>query len=222
MNSLKEQIISANKTYREGSPIIDDQTYDDLLEELESQMGMIEFECFKQTLTESKGTVKLEFVLGSLTKLKAENEGDLEKFIKKENIKELFVSEKLDGASVLCVYNNGTLIECSSRGDGSEGQSWLDKASHFLPTKIDYKEELHLRGELTLTNNDHVTLGYTNKRSGVCGILNSKTIEPHKLKYVTPFFYQILNSTDTIEDQFKVIFSIGFKTPRFKILSIES
>jgi DNA ligase (NAD+) len=157
----KEQIIEWNKAYRQGNPIVSDEEYDLALEELKTTLGWFEYEDFIVTLTEGTddtGTVKLAYVIGSLAKIKADKPEQLDKFITKNSITELFISEKLDGASMVTVYKDGELVMCSSRGNGSEGTDWTDKAHHFMPNSIPYKGTLELRGEVTLTNDDHIKL----------------------------------------------------------------
>ena len=75
---IKQKVIEANKAYRAGAPIMDDQSYDDLLESLKTSMSEDEYEAFVSTLNEGSieknidGKVKHPFILGSMTKIKAE------------------------------------------------------------------------------------------------------------------------------------------------------
>lgn len=213
MNSLKEQIISANNAYRTGDPIITDQQYDDLLDLLEEEMNFIEFEVFKQTLTESKGTIKLDYVLGSLTKYKYEEPENLYKWIKKNNIKSIFASLKVDGCSFNASWRNGKLVMCSSRGDGETGTDWTEKVKYILPCVIDFKQDLDIRGEFTLTNDSHVTLGFKNRRNGTVGIMNEDRIVPEKLKHVKAICYEVLSGTMNIQEQFAFLNKNMFETP---------
>ena len=67
---IKQKVIEANKAYRAGTPIMDDQSYDDLLESLRASMSEEEYEAFVSTLNEGSieknidGKVKHPFTLG--------------------------------------------------------------------------------------------------------------------------------------------------------------
>jgi DNA ligase (NAD+) len=217
MNLLKEQIKKANEAYRTGDPLISDNEYDLLLEKLEDEMGFIEFEEFKQTLTEKNGTIKLDYVLGSLKKFKFEEPEELYKWIKAQRITSIFASLKVDGCSFNASWRNGILVMCSSRGDGDTGTNWTDKAKYILPTVIDFKQDLDIRGEFTLTDDSHIQLGYKNRRNGTVGIMNKDEIEPHKLKHVKAICYEVLSGNMDIEDQFLFLSDKNFEVPRFFI-----
>jgi len=137
------------------------------------------------------------------------------------NVANLFVSQKIDGVSTVCTYENGQLISMISRGDGYDSTDWTDKIEHInIPKTISFTDKLIIRGELTLTNTDHITLGFKTRRSGVAGIMNSKEIEPHKLSCVHAYFYEVLSHKWFIDKQFEFLQSQTFNTPEFKILSI--
>ena len=72
INELKRQIIAANKAYRDGRPVMSDQAFDDLCEELFNAIPQNEYDAFRNSLNEGKGKVKHPFVMGSLDKLKRE------------------------------------------------------------------------------------------------------------------------------------------------------
>ena len=213
MNELKAQIKKANDAYRVGNPIISDEEYDILLSKLEDQTGFVEFEDFKATLTESTGTVKLNYVLGSLSKFKYEESDLLDKWMVKHKLKSIFASLKIDGCSFNASWRKGILVMCSSRGDGDTGTDWTEKAKHILPVTIPYLDDLDIRGEFTLCDDSHVILGYKNRRNGTVGIMNKDIIEPEKLKYVKAICYEVLSGDMNIYEQFKFLHKEGFITP---------
>jgi DNA ligase (NAD+) len=217
IESLKQEIIKANKAYRTGNPIISDEEYDILLSKLDCLMGFIAFDDFLISLTEEKGTIKLDYVLGSLTKLKYEEPENLYKWINKNKIKKVFASLKVDGCSFNASYRNGMLVMCSSRGDGETGTDWTEKSKYILPTVISYAADLDIRGEFTLTDDSHVILGGKNRRNSTVGIMNEKLVVPSKLKYVKGICYEVLSGTMEIEEQFSMLKEIGFITPEFII-----
>ncbi len=214
--NLKEQIIKANQAYRSGSPIIDDQEYDLLLSKLEKEMDFISLEEFKQSLTETSGDFQHDYVIGSLNKVKY-GEGDLQKWLKKQNASRYIASEKLDGCSFVAYYKKGLFVSMSSRGDGSEGTDWTDKGKFILPKIISYKGDLDIRGELILNN--HETLGMKNRRNGISGLMGRDDFNPDDLKNITPYVYQVLNYDWTMLKQFEFLNDNSFKTPDYKIFS---
>lgn len=220
VDSLKQQVLNANNAYRTGNPIISDEEYDTLLTKLEAEMNFIEFEDFKTTLTEESGTIKLDYVLGSLTKIKYEESDNLYKWISKNKIKSLFASLKVDGCSFNASWRNGQLVMCSSRGDGETGTDWTEKSKYILPTVISYKADLDIRGEFSLTDDSHTKLGFKNRRNGTVGIMNEKEVVPAKLKHVKAICYEVLSGTMEIEEQFSMLTEIGFTTPEKIIFPI--
>lgn len=218
IQDIKSQIVKANHAYRIGSPIISDEEYDSLIEELEAELDFIEFASFKQTLTESKGTVANSYVLGSLTKIKYEDFEELYKWIKEHNIKRLFVSDKIDGCSFYAEYRGGKLTLLSSRGDGAEGTDWTDKAPYInIPQTIDYSGDLDIRGEVTLHQNGVDALGFKNKRNGTSGVMNTKDLEPNRLKYIHAYAYEVLSGELSIAAQFSLLEKLGFHTAHYLV-----
>lgn len=209
---LSQHIINANNAYRTGFPIMSDAEYDVLLAKLEDEMNFIEFETFKQTLTEVSGEIRHPYIIGSLNKLKY-GESELEKWLAKYPTNFLFVSEKIDGCSFVADYENGELVMCASRGDGYTGSDWLNKAIHILPKNINCKKKLSIRGEFTLTGDSYVKLGMKNLRNGTIGVMGNDTINPTNLGMIKPFVYEILNSSLCIKSQFELIQELGFVTP---------
>lgn len=219
MNMLIEKIKIANEYYRKGNPVISDEEYDSLITVLKKQMPYEEYCEFIKTLTESTGenSSQHEFVIGSLSKIKHEEPESFYKWLEENKIKELFVSEKIDGCSFTAEYVNGLLVSVMSRGDGAEGTDWTDKAKQIpsLSNVIDTKDKVQIRGEFTLVGGSHLVLGYKNKRNGTVGIMNSKTPDANSLSKVEAYVYQILNSEESIENQFHTLKMYGFSTPNF-------
>jgi DNA ligase (NAD+) len=163
-------------------------------------------------MTELKGEVKHLNIIGSLNKFKY-GEGELLKWLRKNHISKIFISEKIDGCSFVAEYDNGNLINGSTRGDGYDGQDITEKLRLILPQNIKNKKYMYIRGEITLTGDDHLILGMKNKRNGTAGLLNDKETNPDKLKYLKAYVYQIMNSDKGIKDQFDYIFHSEFDYP---------
>lgn len=213
LEHLKNRISEYNDKYRKGNPIISDAEYDILLSNIQCNLSEEEFLEFKKSLTEEKGNVFLNYIVGSLTKFKYEESDELYKWIKKQNIKTLFGSEKIDGCSFVASYRCGNLILCSSRGDGQEGTDWTEKAKFILPARIPSDVHLDIRGEFTLEKDTFEKLGFKNKRNGTVGIMNSKEMHD-ATNLVQAYVYEVMNMEYGIKHQFDYIRNCGFKAPK--------
>lgn len=222
--NIREQIVEANKAYRMGAPIMDDQSYDDLLESLKSEMGEDEYEAFVSNLNEGAvetnvdGKVKHPFILGSLEKIKYEEPEVVKKWIK-ENIKTaMSVSAKVDGISSRAQYVNGKLVSLTTRGDGYFGMDITSKAKYIkgLPSKLPSNFTGDIRGELVILKNDFETMKdkYANPRNACAGIMNrkdgDKKFNENELRCVSFIPYTILGNQYTKEEQFGFLEDSGF------------
>ena len=227
LNDIKKKIVEANKAYREGQSFITDQEYDDLLESLKTEMSEEEYEEFVSTLNEGSieknvdGKVKHPFILGSLTKLKAEEPEVVLKWIK-DNIKNMLsVSAKVDGISSRAEYKNGKLVSLTTRGDGLAGMDITSKAKYIkhLPKVLtnghgDFTG--NIRGELVIMCEDFESIKdkYANARNAVAGIMNrkdgDKKFNEFEARLVSFVPYTILGHDYTKSEQFAFLEDAGF------------
>ena len=137
--------------YNENSPSVEDAVYDrlfDELAELEKETGIV----LSNSPTQTVGYKAVSFLekvkhpipLLSLGKTKSVK--DLITFLKK---KDALLMLKLDGLTVKLVYEDGKLIEGSTRGDGDEGEIITHNVPAFrnVPLTIPYKKRLVITGE---------------------------------------------------------------------------
>jgi DNA ligase (NAD+) len=222
LNEKMEFARKYNKSYRTGNELVSDPEYDILLSEIQKEMyddiaGNIPFMEFTHSLMEETGDVKSNYVLGSLTKIKFEDHEDLYKWIKKENINSLFISEKLDGCSYEANYRYGEYVSCASKGDSIEGSDWTEKGRIILPQTIANKEPIFdIRGEFSLIGDTYKELGYKTRRAGTVGIMNRDEVSD-EVKYIQAFAYQILSSDADITSQFYDLSDYGFIVPQYTI-----
>lgn len=222
--NLKEQIVAANVAYRKGAPIMTDQEYDDLLDSLKPTMSEDEYEEFVSSLNEGAveqnvdGKVKHPFILGSLSKLKAEEPEIVKKWIK-ENIKTaMSVSAKVDGISSRAQYANGRLVSLTTRGDGYLGMDITSKAKYIkgLPKELKQNFNGSIRGELVILKNDFELMKdkYANPRNACAGIMNrkdgDKKFNENELRCITFVPYTILGDGFDKETQFRILENLGF------------
>lgn len=137
--------------YNENSPSVTDAVYDHLYDELaklEKETGIILSSSPTQTVgyavVGSLPTVHHSIPLLSLDKTKSIEE--LVTFLKNHTA---LLMLKLDGLTVKLVYEDGILIEGSTRGDGDVGEIITHNLPAFrnVPKTIPYKKRLVVTGE---------------------------------------------------------------------------
>jgi len=118
---------------------------------------------------------------------------------------------KLDGASVEVIYKNGEFVQAITRGDGKVGEDVTEniRTIKSVPLKIDYKEDLIVRGEvviyrkdLEIVNKQRIIEGedpFANPRNAASGslrLLDSREVAKRPLRV---FFYNVVG--DNIFDE---------------------
>ena len=224
-NIIKDKVIEANAAYRVGSPILSDQEYDDLLESLKPTMSEDEYEEFISSLNEGvverniDGKIKHPFILGSLSKIKAEEPEEVKKWIGANIKSAMSISAKVDGISFRCEYRNGKLVLAATRGDGYYGVNSTSKVKHVkgIPTTLPNGFTGNIRGELVCFKEDfeRVKDKYANPRNFVAGAVNrkdgDKKFNAEELGLITFVPYTILGHDYTKVEQFKMLKEMGFR-----------
>ncbi len=200
-----------------------DCKYDELLE-LEAEIGVI----FPNSPSQNVGfqvikglkTVKHNIPLLSLDKSKDIH--DIEKFKNKGNS---LLGDKLDGLTIKIVYENGCLIEGSTRGDGDEGYDVTHNVRHIknIPNKISYKDRLVIAGEAASSyqnfnrvNAERENNGeeaFTHPRmlaSGSMKQLDSEVFKSRGIEFIAFAILEGLEEIDSKHDTFKEIKKLGF------------
>ena len=144
--------------YNENAPEISDAEFDKLFDELamlEKEMGLILSDSPTQNVgapvVSALAVVQHDTPLLSLDKTKVPDE--IIKFIGDHNT---LLMLKLDGLTVNLKYNNGELIQASTRGNGHEGEDITHNTRVFLgvPLQIPHKGYLSLTGEAYILSDD--------------------------------------------------------------------
>ena len=144
--------------YNQDAPLVSDAEYDrlfDELKELEEQTGFILSNSPTQTVgyypVSELAKVTHPTPLLSLEKTKLISE--LLDFMKGQEV--LFML-KLDGLTTKLIYEDGKLIQASTRGDGEVGEDITHNIPAFLnvPLTIPHKERLVITGESFIPTND--------------------------------------------------------------------
>jgi len=191
---LEKQIREANDAYRSGNPIMSDQEYDHLLDQL--HVYSPKNELFSKGVIESTPTDrkrKLPIQMYSLDKTKDIDE--LKSWIKLKKLPndiEVVITPKYDGIS-LCVHELNN--QCWTRGDGEIGQL---SNEHYKLIKhmsdeeyiLTQKDSVYTFGEGIISKKDFEQFKdeYSAARNLVAGLFNKK--EPtDKLKSVNYIRY---------------------------------
>ena len=182
--------------YEKNNPIISDQQYDTLKKKIIDLESENKFLKNKESPTQSvgfkpsKNFQKIKHKVPMLSLGNAFNEEDLKNFEKKiinflsledSSIIEYSAEPKIDGISASLIYVKGKFIKGLSRGDGSEGEDITKnlktiKDIPILITKKNFPEEIDIRGEVFIENNDFKKINdkFANPRNAASGSLRQK------------------------------------------------
>ena len=223
---LKAEITRLNAPYRQGTPLATDDFYDALVDELEALIPIDEFEAFLRTLTEETGDMKHDRIVGSLRKFKYGVLAPLERWLKRYITNRLLCQPKIDGMTFMAKYLEGRLHTGSTKGDGEYGEAITDKLLHILPEFIPSKKAIEVRGELTLTGDDHITLGFKNRRNGTVGLVRRDEINPSEIVYCKAFAFEYRELDAEIgeglgrAEQLDMLASLGFTVAQHTMLDV--
>lgn len=144
--------------YNLAAPSVPDAVYDHLfdeLQELEKQMGIILSNSPTQTVgaapVSSLKKVKHTIPLLSLDKTK-----QMEELLEMARKSVSLLMLKLDGLTVKLCYEDGRLVEASTRGDGETGEMITHNIPTFynVPVSIPHKDRLVVTGEGIIHQDD--------------------------------------------------------------------
>jgi len=171
--TLIEKLSNANKCYRDGNPIMSDEDYDKLSEQLPEDH-------WYRNIVESETINSDTFVhpIPMLSTQKAKTDEEINKWIAKvkryyNGIINIRITAKLDGMAAK-FYKTGELV---TRGNGNKGNI---VTSAFSKGVINTTDEFGL-GELVMEKQyfeDNLKDDFSHPRSVVVGIVMSDTVNP--------------------------------------------
>lgn len=179
IEKIINKLTEANKTYREGNPIISDYDYDQLLETLLEYDP--ENEYFNKVgieIVDDGRKRKLEYPMASMNKVKTID--DIRNWIRLKGIdskSEIICTPKYDGLSFLVNEINST---ATTRGDGEYGQK-SDDHYKFIQNHLKLEDNpfTHTYGEVVMPKKTFInkySYEFKNPRNLVAGLLNAKDI----------------------------------------------
>lgn len=203
-----------DRYYNSESPLIPDSQYDIFYEALLEKTPE-EKKKVGTRVREKNIKVTLPYWMGSLDKKK--DQKTIDRWLSKlDKPVDFFISEKLDGLSLLLEYKGGE-AKLYTRGDGKIGSDVTHLYQYLnLPLKnLDKKDEYFIRGELIVSkeNYEKYQKEYDNPRQMVSGIVNAHSIKKG-IEVVDFVAYQIMNSKVNISKQFQELQRLGFKIPQ--------
>jgi DNA ligase (NAD+) len=162
--------------HRQGLALVADELYDQSRERLNQLQQCFAVGSSPSPLASARGPVPHPVPHTGVDKL-ADRQAVARWLAGKTGV---WVQPKVDGVAVSLTYQQGRLVQLTSRGDGVHGHDWsrhipqLGAITRQLPMSID----LHLQGELYLRLNEHVQAkaGSANARGTVAGLLARKQL----------------------------------------------
>ena len=207
--------------YNTGKAILTDQVYDiirDILHERSPNNKVL-----KQigAPIQDKEKVKLPYWMGSMDKIKS-NTGKIIKWTQKYD-GPYFISEKLDGISALLVYDVNSQPKLYTRGNGEYGQNITQLLRYIKVPNIRINKSMAIRGELIIPKKVFETKyakDFSNARSMVSGIANSKRINVSICKDVELVVYEIIHPYGYLpSQQFELLSKYKFRVAQHQMLT---
>lgn len=239
-NRIKELISILNKAskayYQQDKEIISDFEYDKLYDELielENKTGII----YSNSPTQNVGYE----ILSNLKKIKHET-----KMLSLDKTKEIpalesflsnndgILSYKMDGLTVVLTYNNGSLVQAVTRGNGEVGEDITHNAKFFknIPLKINFTSELIIRGEAVISFEDFNKINenlppeeqYKNPRNLCSGTVRQLNSEISASRNVNCIIFSLVKAdgvefNDKKSNQFDFLEKLGFECVERKLVS---
>ena len=228
----------SNLYYNESTNEIEDYEYDLLfreLEALEKEYPLLKSDNSPTLKVGShilKEFEKFEHPIAMYSLSNVMNEEEFTDFHNKmtrdtkvENL-EYTVENKFDGLAIELIYEDGSLIVGSTRGDGTIGENVTNNILVIdnIPKKINEKKRLIIRGEALITKKDfnamnasrieNDELPFANPRNAASGGLRQLDSRESKKRCLKFFAYQIANYEDfdlkTEKSIIEFLSSLGF------------
>ena len=224
----------AHNYYTLDKPTIDDATYDQLYHELklleQQNPDLVQMNSPTQRVGDRINRlftpVVREVPMLSLDNIF--NVAELVEWLKAFDTNTNFTVEpKYDGLAISLKYEEGVLVQASTRGDGVIGEDVTEnviKLCKGIPRVIQDHTTLEVRGEVVITQEDFLKINevrekpFANQRNGAAGSLRTKEVDA-PFKYLTFYPYDLVGIEMTSQyfdfDNWRKANSFGIKLDRF-------
>ena len=204
--------------YNRAESIVSDSEYDRMFDELkalETDTGIV----LSNSPTTTVGydvKSKLKKVSHDIPLLSLDKTKDVNELVKFMGNQKCLLMYKYDGLTVELIYNNGMLIQASTRGDGYTGEDITHNAKTFknIPLTVPYKGFLRVVGEAIIYKhdfqkiNDNLPAGekpYANARNLAAGSvrqLDSAVCDERNVHFMLWDVLEGLDDLPTLDDLF--------------------
>lgn len=241
MKELTELLSRASRAYyQDAKEIMDNREYDAYYDELK------QLEEETQTVLSGSPTVHVGYeAVRELPKLRHETPMlSLDKTKERETLKEWLkdqkgvLSWKLDGLTIVLTYQDGTLAQAVTRGNGEVGEVITNNARVFqnLPASIPYMGTLVLRGEAVIRYSDfekinqeldETELQYKNPRNLCSGSVRQLNNEITAKRSVRFYAFSLVSASgvdfeNSREKQREWLQSLGFDVVEGRVVDAGS
>lgn len=219
IENLVEKLLEAKDAYYNDSPIMSDEDFDNLENELKTLDPDNSY--FQIVGTNIKGSNKIRHAVPMLSCAKAKTVEEANQWLDKINMKSanLLAMAKVDGLSLSIRYTKGKVDYISTRGDGLVGQDVTFLKDYLnIPQKVNY--DIEVRGEVYLPKNTLYPTEGKPLRNIAAGLVNRKDNQSD-CKYLKFVAYNIF-SEDTysyFSDKIFELQVLGFDAVEYIMLS---
>lgn len=224
MKKLIDELSHASEAYyKYDMPIMSDKSYDDLyeeLEKLENETGIVLAGSPTHRIQGYllDGFKKIPHSKPMLSAAKTKDINEITRFL---GDYDWYASGKMDGLTLIVVFENGEFVQGITRGDGYVGEDVTDACRFIknLPMKIPYYKRLELRGECVIDWNEFRRINenlvdkYSHPRNLAAGTLRQldlNIVKDRKLSFIV--FECVTKLIDSKWDELDILGSYGFET----------
>lgn len=235
---LTKELRKASKAYfTENKEIMSNREYDykyDQLVKLEQELG---YSLPESPITNIgyKVVSRLEKVTHAIPALSLDKTKDRYSLATWLNKKTGILSWKMDGLTIIATYQNGSLIQAATRGNGLIGEDISHNASTIqgLPMTIPVNGKVIIRGEAVISYKDFEQINqslsdgdtYQNPRnlaSGSIRQLDSRKCAERQVHFKAFTFVNALEYTDTYDGSLRLLQKWGFEIVDYQMVSSET
>jgi DNA ligase (NAD+) len=139
-----------------------------------------------------------------------------------------YCEPKFDGASLNLIYDNGTLVQAITRGDGVEGEDVTQNAKTIqsIPLTIPYTGRIEIRGEVVIFKEDFEKINLERSRNGESLFANPRNAAAGSLRQLDTritasrrlVFMPYGIGANTLEiknlsERMEWVYALGFRNP---------